>query len=79
MTLLLGRRGGERVVPLVSWARRYGWDVPRAEQVLWVGKLFSLNSVSEGHVLFISSKSRVYLPKDGDLVGLSARRSVGFS
>jgi len=37
-----------------------------------------LNSVSEGHVLFISSRSRVYCLKDGDPVGLSASRSVGF-
>ena len=29
------RRGGERTVPLASWARRYGWDVPEAERVLW--------------------------------------------
>ena len=35
----------------------------------------SLNSVSEGHVLFISSRSRVYR----DPVGQSASRSVGFS
>ena len=29
------RRGGERTVPIASWARRYGWDVPEAERVLW--------------------------------------------
>lgn len=28
-------RGGERTVPLESWARRYKWDVPFAERVLW--------------------------------------------
>ena len=38
-----------------------------------------LNSVSEGHVPLISSKRRIYLLKDGDLVGLLASRSAGFS
>jgi len=28
-------RGGERVVPLASFARRYGWSESRAEGVLW--------------------------------------------
>jgi hypothetical protein len=27
-------RGGESMVPLISWARRYKWEVPVAEQVL---------------------------------------------
>ena len=39
----------------------------------------TLNSVSEGPVPPISSKSRVFLLKDCDPVGLSASRSVGFS
>ena len=37
-----------------------------------------LNSVSEGHVPLISSRSRFYLLKDCDPIGLSASRSVGF-
>ena len=35
-----------------------------------------LYSVSAFRRTLVSSKSRVYSPKDGDLVGLSARRSV---
>jgi hypothetical protein len=38
--------------------------------------LFDSNSVSEGSVPLISSKSRVCLPKDDDPVGLSLSRSV---
>jgi hypothetical protein len=38
-----------------------------------------LNSVSEGHVLFISSRSGVDLLKDHEPIGLSARLSVGCS
>jgi len=41
--------------------------------------LLELNSVSAFRGTLISSKSRVYLPKDGYLVALSVRRSVGFS
>jgi hypothetical protein len=37
--------------------------------VLGCQERLRLKSVSEGHVLFISSKSTVYLPKYGDLVG----------
>ena len=28
-------RGGEKTVPLESWARRYGWEPSFAEQILW--------------------------------------------
>ena len=38
-----------------------------------------LNTVSEGHVLFISSRSRVYRLKNHVPVGLWASRSVRFS
>jgi hypothetical protein len=38
-----------------------------------------LNSVSAPRVTLRSSKSKVYLLKDRDAVGLSASRSVGFS
>jgi len=38
-----------------------------------------LNSVSALHVTLISSKSRVYLLKNRDPVGLLASRPVGFS
>jgi len=40
---------------------------------------FTLKSVSTFRGALISSKSMVYLPKDGDPVGRSARRSVEFS
>jgi hypothetical protein len=40
---------------------------------------FNLKLASEGLVPLISSKSRVYLLKDCDPVGLSVSESVGFS
>ena len=50
---------------------RYLDSIPR--------RCWQVNSVSEGHVPLISSVSMVCLLKDGDPVGLSVSRSVGFS
>ena len=41
-------RANDTVVPIQSWARRYGWDVEQAEKVLWQCDVFTVGAVKVG-------------------------------
>jgi len=64
-----GERAQDALVARVAYLRKSSRELGLSVQ--------GLNSVSAFPGTLISSKSRVYLPKDGDPVGLPASRSVG--
>ena len=52
-------RGGERTVPLESWAARYGWTVDAAERVLWQADVPLKSSIGAGDANPIGKDVRI--------------------
>ena len=52
-------RGGERTVPLESWAARYGWTVDAAERVLWQADVPLKSSIGAGDANPIGKNVRI--------------------
>ena len=52
-------RGGERTVPLESWAARYGWTVDVAERVLWQADVPLKSAITSGDANPIGKDVRI--------------------
>ena len=52
-------RGGERTVPLESWAARYGWTVDVAERVLWQADVPLKSAITSGDANPIGEDVRI--------------------